>query len=507
MSAHYLISLYSLTRNALWFSPGLSAVAPCTSENFNLRLSGPGSFAGAYRSSSRINLAEDDETPPRTSYKAGSYSYHHALTYEASRIIYPGEELVLECFGSEDDWFTEEPHLTLGKFNSNDASYVCLDKVTSHPSKEVGGEGLFAQQRISKGERVIASPVVPFQKKWLYGDGTGSNTLSAGINPYQLMLNYAIGHPESDLMLLPYGPLITYINHPPQGKKANAIITWHSAEEKVASSRRQQYHHPELFEMNAEEVSVTHGKGLMIDIVALTNIGIDEEIYIDYGSDWTKAWENHVKTWKAPAGAETYISADQWFNSQDEHTKHSSENYPDNLHTVCYYDNDAKLLRVDEENNTIHTRWIDDELTHECMRPCKILERYLDPEPDDDEDFLYTAEMMHFEGASKFPFCELKKGTHIAHDITYDGILIVDKPHTTDIFLENAFRHEIGVPCQARFFPEQWLRQKIRRRSASSTVSKDTGSEFKRKKVGEVVTKKMQLKEEIAKEASARADL
>ena len=86
----------SADRNALWYSPGLSAVAPCSSTNFNLRLSGPGAFAGAFHSSSRSNLLEDDDTPPRTDPKAGSYSYHHALSYEAVRHIMPGEELVLE---------------------------------------------------------------------------------------------------------------------------------------------------------------------------------------------------------------------------------------------------------------------------------------------------------------------------------------------------------------------------------------------------------------------------
>lgn len=84
-------------RNALWYSPGVSAIAPCSTHSFNLRLSGPGAFAGMTHASSRSNLLEDDNTPPRTSPKAGSYSYHHLLSYEAARTIMPGEELILEC--------------------------------------------------------------------------------------------------------------------------------------------------------------------------------------------------------------------------------------------------------------------------------------------------------------------------------------------------------------------------------------------------------------------------
>ncbi|KAL7528329.1 hypothetical protein ACHAXR_002382, partial [Thalassiosira sp. AJA248-18] len=327
----------SANRNALWFSPGLASVAPCTSNNFNLRLSGPGAFAGMTHSCSRSSLVEDDNTPPRTSPLAGSYSYHHALSYEAVRTILPGEELVLECNEEE---FETPPQMTIAKFNSSDSSFVCVDKVRSGPSTAIGGQGLFARRPISKGgdSIIISSPLVPIHRKEMFGDGTG-NTAPAGFNSYQLVLNYAIGHPESDLLLLPYGPLVSYINHPPPGKEANAIIKWHSTEGKNTSSRRQQYHHPELFDLNANEVSETHGKGLMIDIVALNNIEIDEEIYIDYGEVWSKAWENHVKRWKAPSGASEYVSADKWFNSQDDTVKHQNKNYPDNLQTICYYDN------------------------------------------------------------------------------------------------------------------------------------------------------------------------
>jgi len=489
----------SANRNELWFSPGLSSVAPCTSRNFNLGLSGPGSFAGANHASSRSNLLEDDNTPPRTSPRAGSYSYHHALSYEAIRTIMPGEELVLECnYNEEHKVDTPPAPLTIElKFNSSDSSYVCMDNVRSGPSTAVGGQGLFAQQLISKNDRIIASPIVPIHRKEMFGDGTG-NTAPAGFNSYQLMLNYAMGHPKSDLLLLPYGPLVNYINHPPPGKQANAIIKWHS-NGRVISSRRQQYHHPELFELSAKEVSETHGKGLMIDIVALYDIGIDEEIYIDYGDAWAKAWENHGKRWKTPSSAYEYISADKWFNSQESDNK--NENYPDNLQTLCYYDGDAKVLRVDEESKTIYAQWQDDELPHECLRPCKILETYPDPVFD---QLLFTAEMFHFEGESRFPFCELKEGRHIARDIIDNGILIVDKPYSTDMFLEQAFRHEIGVPDG--FFPDKWFRQKVRRRSTASS-NDDSGNEFKRKKVGEVVSKKMQLKGEQLKAASARGDL
>ena len=54
--------------------------------------------------------------------------------------------------------------------------------------------------------------------------------------------------------------------------------------------------------------------------------------------------------------------------------------------------------------------------------------------------------------------------------------------------MEQAFRHEIGVPDN--FYPATWLRQKIRRRSGTkqNLSTNELGHEFRRKK-GEIVSK------------------
>lgn len=84
------------------------------------------------------------------------------------------------------------------------------------------------------------------------------------------------------------------------------------------------------------------------------------------------------------------------------------------------------------------------------------------------------------------------------------SFMILDKPYTHDIFLEQAFRHEIGVPHD---FPKAWLRSKVRRRKEDEWVlrSEDVGGEFRRKKIGEVLSKKQVMMQENLK--SSRADL
>eukprot|EP00957_Ditylum_brightwellii_P112762 8596150-Ditylum_brightwellii.AAC.1 len=41
---------------------------------------------------------------------------------------------------------------------------------------------------------------------------------------YQLLLNYCFSHPRSSMLLLPYSPVVNYINH--NGKEPNAFIRW-----------------------------------------------------------------------------------------------------------------------------------------------------------------------------------------------------------------------------------------------------------------------------------------
>mmetsp|Transcript_16208 Transcript_16208/g.22956 ORF Transcript_16208/g.22956 Transcript_16208/m.22956 type:complete len:598 (+) Transcript_16208:37-1830(+) len=482
-------------QKAFWFGGGISSMAPCTSKGFNVEISAGGNFGGA----PRWNVLEDlDGVPSRDNPHAGSYSYRHGMTYIAARDIAPGEELVVDCSDDNFDHLSLQNYKRRNSYKPNDDSYMCLDNVKIGETQvENAGKGLIAAKSIAKEEIVLSSPVVPIHRRDLFGDGF-SNPNPSGINNYQLMLNYALGHGDSDLLLLPYGPFVNYINGSggSAGQKANAVLRWHKTGEKeIDAPRRLQFHHHELFGEYAKTVTETHGKGLVVDIVALDTIGAGEEIFLDYGKAWAQAYEDHVKRYQPPSNASTYRTADQWFNNKklNPHPEFlktveelKTEPYPDNLQTICYYDSDAKIVKVDEETNTNYAVWEDDSLPHECIRPCNILERY--PDPEEEGEMLYTAEMMHFEGEENYWFCNMTSGRHIARDLDFDGILIVDKPYSHDIFLEQALRHEIGVPDD--FYPREWLRSKVRRRTEQEPTRSDVGDEFRRKKTNVVVSRK-----------------
>ena len=74
----------------------------------------------------------------------------------------------------------------------------------------------------------------------------------------------------------------------------NAILRWATDFDPETS---------EWLEQTVDEINerVENGRrGLSLEVVATRDIAQDEEIYIDYGASWEKAWETHVASWIPP---------------------------------------------------------------------------------------------------------------------------------------------------------------------------------------------------------------
>jgi hypothetical protein len=65
----------------------------------------------------------------------------------------------------------------------------------------------------------------------------------------------------------------------------NAFIRWSDSSKAT---------NEEMFDKEVGDVYT----GVGFDIIAHRDIGIGEEITIDYGIDWTKAWYDHVESWE-----------------------------------------------------------------------------------------------------------------------------------------------------------------------------------------------------------------
>ena len=84
----------------------------------------------------------------------------------------------------------------------------------------------------------------------------------------QLILNYCYGHPESNLLLFPYSPVVNYVNHAPSagGENGSAV-----ANAKLQWSER--FNTKEWLDKSPEELIRQHKRaGLAMELVALRDI-------------------------------------------------------------------------------------------------------------------------------------------------------------------------------------------------------------------------------------------
>ena len=178
---------------------------------------------------------------------------------------------------------------------------------------------------------------------------------------------------------------------------------------------------------------------------------------MDYGDEWEEAWNSHLKAWHPANDAERYVSANDLNRNEKRLKIAAGKNpYPDNVELRCF----VQFLTAEPELTSDIERKIQDyrkqkggawkldegedisELQHlvidtsQGTRPVEILQ---------------TKEME--DGHVLYRVLDLEeKGTYSG--IPRLGFYFVDKPHTTDMFLENAFRREIGIPDE--LFPKLW---------------------------------------------------
>mmetsp|Transcript_15029 Transcript_15029/g.23152 ORF Transcript_15029/g.23152 Transcript_15029/m.23152 type:complete len:662 (+) Transcript_15029:73-2058(+) len=392
---------------------------------------------------------------------------------------------------------------------------TCLDNIYPGKSSNGYGRGALASRFIPSGSIVAPVPVLPlprdelkflrlkewkkvtsFRKKLLKetaggkSDGDGDVTEDELPLPpdmewrQQLLLNYCYGHEQSSVLLFPYGVFVNYINHAPSasestdGPVANVKLQWSERLMNTTTKLDVRSLTPsQLWEQS------TPPEGLILELVALKDIKPDEEILLDYGSIWSEAWKEHSDQYPesilkladdhtlekeySPA----YIMDDVVTNLRtvEEQTQFP---YPENVFTACFYRYDTEATTKSDTVNkgkTEATPWKMSlglfDMTN--LRPCKVISR----EPANDRfatpqqlkqqgqppqgKMLYTAIIQNRPG---LPANErIPKGTkHIVSGIPRGAFRFVDRPYASDIHLDGAFRHNIGVD-EAGVYPEGWL--------------------------------------------------
>jgi hypothetical protein len=175
----------------------------------------------------------------------------------------------------------------------------CIDNMLPGPSTiKQAGRGAFATRFLPRGSIITGSPLlIALDRSYLHMYSPNFNDngdeVRGKLTGHQLLLNYCMGHRESNLLLCPYGTFVNYINH--NQTQANVKIEW--APDGIIS------HNASYLDLKVSEMEGNYQTSLAIDYVALRDIEPVEELFLDYGDDFEKAWNNHVENWKPPEGS------------------------------------------------------------------------------------------------------------------------------------------------------------------------------------------------------------
>ena len=181
---------------------------------------------------------------------------------------------------------------------------VCADLLRPGPSTVYqAGRGAFLTRAVTAGGVVAPMPLIHIPDRkvlHMFDDGRldDDGTLVHHVVHEQLLLNYCWGHADTTLLLCPYGVSTSLINH---SSEPNVRLEWNEA----LSLRK------EWFEQPLGEWAHSDTAGLVWNVVALRDMEAGEEVLLDYGEEWERAWEEHVRNW-TPMRDEDYRPAYEW---------------------------------------------------------------------------------------------------------------------------------------------------------------------------------------------------
>lgn len=359
----------------------------------------------------------------------------------------------------------------------------CMDNIRVGASTiPDAGRGAFAKRKIKKGKIVTPLPLLQIPNSEILdthplyftdqGDWARDHDEITG---RQLLINYCLGHPSSTMMFYPTGGGGAAINH---SDKPNAKMVWsdHPSNQK------------DWFDLDPMElVTPDHVYlGLLMEIVATEDIEEGQEIFIDYGKEWsdgklcvcvsllcviidslisscitfvvlsgipsmpcyakTTAWKEHVKAWdeakknggipeKWPARA---VEMNDEYSTKPFKTEAElkEEPYPEGVAVVTFLmiaesseggtEDDPKVWSEPAGGTAYHS---DNLFEPEVVGRVKI---------EDDNiamPYNYTVRWTNNKGDHTF-----------VKNIPHGALLFVDEPEMGDQFVENPFRHFIGIP-------------------------------------------------------------
>ena len=320
----------------------------------------------------------------------------------------------------------------------------CVDTIQPKRSTfRQAGRGAFATRSFQKNSIVIGTPFFYYASDDFFKlyEGNWLTKEVKDFNPdnhvgYQLMYNYCWRHEHfkavSSIVLCPYGMNVNYINH--NQSLANVRVQW--------AKDGEMNHNSSLLNTHPRELYYSDAPKLWLDFVALRDIEIGEEIFMDYGNVWEEAWQRHVAKWNKDNYYPTdYVSAYDWNRMNAKAmlrtaAEQEDDPYPDYFMMVC----------LPEITNPKYNELLSSAVCEKAWDPsvlgllCNILDREQQP------DGSYWYQVLYKNDTDD-------KWTE-SDWVVREAIKFINQPYTNDIFLDDAFRQPIGIPDDA--FPDAW---------------------------------------------------
>jgi hypothetical protein len=336
------------------------------------------------------------------------------------------------------------------------------------------GRGAFARRPIKKDEVISPVPMLPILNEEVFEqytftketiDPKTNKTIvvfddSVASSGYHLMLNYAYGHPESFLMLLPMAPMVNYVNHANDPSQINAYLQWAKHEDI--------YNDHALHDLEVERIRIKNPRHVTMELVAYKDIAIGDEILVSYGDDWAKEYakykarfnalhpdiENEKYPLKALELRTLYKNKPYPVNIQEGQTP-----YPPGVITGCFIesiddlpDGSIKYNAMNQQVAQFSAPRTRDELMGQNLNVCDLIDRYEYVDTiDGTTKYNYTVHTHKFMESPPV-IIEVRHVPHYA-------VTLIDSPYTSDIHIPGAFRRWINIEDQR--FPQSWRNARV----------------------------------------------
>jgi len=307
----------------------------------------------------------------------------------------------------------------------------CMDNIeVKQATDSKMGRGAFATRALKGGDVVAPAPLQCFKDRRIFQQTA----------PEQLFVNYCLQPENSKMIFYSYGAGVNLINH--DFANPNVEFRW---------AQNKSIHHADWLLMTYNNFwKTTTPGGLVLEVVALRDIEPEEELFLNYGQAWEKAWNEHVKTWQPVRHAADYVYPQEIDETLPLRTVYEqvSAPYPPNLVTMCSTPDWG--IRREGIGDLSITWWDPGELWWEYMQYCHIVSKKVGPKG----DFVYQVEIDLNPSAPPFNPNKPMEERIIDNFVPRRAIRFIERPYMDDEHLPNVFRHPIQFPDH--LVPDVW---------------------------------------------------